>query len=54
MPRVCVDIWVLWNFLDICGAETVCGQLEGMGTGESGSMGVISSCLGIPCDIWSA
>lgn len=54
MPRVCVDIWVLWNLLDICGAETVCGQLEGMGTGESGSMGVISSCLGIPCDIWSA
>ena len=49
MPRVFVDIWVVWNFLDICGAETVCGQLGGMGTGGSGSMGVISSFLGIAC-----
>ena len=30
MPRVCVDIWVVWNFLDIFGAETVCGQLGGL------------------------
>lgn len=32
--------------LDICGAETVWGQLEGMGTGESGSMGAFLAVWG--------